>query len=83
MTGTRPWTVYMLRCRDVSLYTGITTDLDRRLKAHAAGTASKYTRAHLPVRLIWSEPASSESAAKKQEVAIKRLPREKKLKLVE
>ena len=77
------WTVYILRCRDGSLYTGITTDLEKRLKAHQAGTASKYTRAKLPVKLAWSEPAASESVAKKREAEIKRLPRDGKLALIE
>lgn len=76
------WTVYMLRCRDGSLYTGITTDLEKRLKTHAAGTASKYTRARLPVKLAWSEAASSESAAKRREAAIKKLSRKEKLAII-
>ena len=67
------WLVYLLRCRDGSLYTGITNDLDRRLKAHAAGKASRYTRSRLPVTLAYSEPQPSKSAALKREAAIKRL----------
>ena len=59
------WLVYILRCRDGSLYTGITNDLDRRLKAHAAGKASRYTRSRLPVELAYSEPQPSNSAALK------------------
>lgn len=76
------WTVYMLRCSDKSLYTGITTDIEKRLKAHLAGTASKYTRVKLPVKLVWSEPASSESTAKKREAAIKKLTRKEKVELI-
>ena len=76
------WTVYLVRCRDRSLYTGITTDLDRRLASHNAGTASRYTRSRLPVRLVHHEPAPSRSAALKREAAIKRLSRSKKLDLV-
>lgn len=76
------WKVYMLRCGDKSLYTGITVDMKKRLKAHADGTASKYTRARLPVRLVWSESAKSESAAKKREAAIKKLTRKEKLSLI-
>lgn len=76
------WKVYLLRCADGSLYTGITTDMRRRLKAHLSGTASKYTRARLPVKLAWSEPAASESAAKKREAAIKKLSRKEKLELI-
>lgn len=76
------WLVYLLRCRDGSLYTGITNDLPKRLKAHAAGTASKYTRSRRPVALAHSEPQTSKSAALKREAAIKRLPRRAKLELV-
>lgn len=75
------WLVYMLRCRDGSLYTGITNDLPKRLKAHAAGKASRYTRSRLPVRLVYEEPQASKSAALKREAAIKKLPRRTKLSL--
>lgn len=75
------WLVYMLRCRDGSLYTGITNDLPKRLKAHAAGKASRYTRSRLPVRLAYQEPHASKSAALKREAAIKKLPRHLKLSL--
>jgi predicted GIY-YIG superfamily endonuclease len=77
-----PWLVYILRCRDGSLYTAITNDLPKRLKAHAAGKASKYTRSRLPVRLAYQEHQPTKSRALKREVAIKRLPRRAKLKLV-
>ena len=76
------WLVYLLRCADGSLYTGITNDLPKRLKAHAAGKASKYTRSRLPVRLVMSEPQRSKSAALKRELAIKRLRRAEKDRLV-
>jgi putative endonuclease len=76
------WLVYLLRCSDGSLYTGITNDLPKRLKAHAAGRASKYTRSRLHVRLAYSEPLESKSAALKREAAIKRLRRAEKDKLV-
>ena len=72
------WLVYLLRCRDGSLYTGITNDLPKRLKALAAGKASRYTRSRLPVRLAYSEPQRSKSAALKREAAIKRLRRAEK-----
>jgi len=76
------WLVYLLRCRDGSLYTGITNDLPKRLKAHAAGKASKYTRSRLPVRLAYSEPQKSKSAALKREAAIKKLSRPQKDRLM-
>ena len=76
------WLVYILRCSDGSLYTGITNDLPKRLQAHAAGRASKYTRSRLPVRLAHSEPQKSKSAALKREAAIKRLRHPEKDRLV-
>jgi putative endonuclease len=72
----------MIRCRDGSLYTGITTDLDRRLAAHAAGTASKYTRSRLPVAVVYLERQATKSLALKREVAIKRLDRRRKEALI-
>jgi putative endonuclease len=85
-TSRRPphsrWLVYLLRCSDGSLYTGITNDMPKRLKAHAAGKASKYTRSRLPVKLAYSEPKRSKSAALKREAAIKRLRRADKDRLL-
>jgi putative endonuclease len=77
-----PWLVYLLRCSDGSLYTGITNDLPKRLKGHAAGRASRYTRSRLPVKLVYSEPQKSKSAALKREAAIKKLTRREKAKLI-
>jgi putative endonuclease len=82
-THTPRWIVYVLRCADGSLYTGITNDLRRRLAAHRAGTASRYTRARGPVRVVHREPAADRSAALKREAAIKRLPRTAKLALIQ
>ena len=76
------WHVYVLRCADGSLYTGITNDLTRRLAAHRAGTASRYTRSRRPVRLVYRERRRSRSAALKREAAIKRLPRAAKLRII-
>ena len=72
------WLVYLLRCRDGSLYTGITNDLPKRLKAHAAGKASRYTRSRLPIQLAYTEPQRSHSLALKREAAIKKLSRRQK-----
>ena len=72
------WIVYLLRCRDGSLYTGITNDLSKRLKVHAAGKASRYTRSRLPVSLAYTEPQPSKSRALKREAAIKKLSRRQK-----
>lgn len=76
------WSVYVLRCADNSLYTGVTTDLERRLLAHNGGTGAAYTRARLPVTLLYSEPAADRSAALKRELQIKKLPRHRKLELI-
>ena len=76
------WTVYILRCRDDSLYTGIALDVERRLDEHGRGVASKYTRSRRPVALVYAEPAMSRSGALKREAAVKRLSRDEKLRLI-
>lgn len=76
------WTVYMLRCADDTIYTGIARDADKRLDAHNSGKGAKYTRARRPVQMIWSEPADCRSTASKREYAIKRLRRREKLALI-
>jgi putative endonuclease len=76
------WTVYMLRCRDGTLYTGATNNLERRLATHGRGKGAAYTRARLPVTLVWSEAAQDRSAALRREAAIKRLSRAEKLRLL-
>jgi uncharacterized protein (TIGR02453 family) len=76
------WHVYVARCGDGSLYTGITTDPARRESAHNAGRGASYTRARRPVRLVHLEPAADRSAALRREVAIKRLSRGEKERLV-
>lgn len=78
----RGWTVYILRCADGTLYTGVTTDLKRRLSQHNAGTASACTRARRPVSLAWKRARFTRSAALVREAAIKRLPRRQKLLLL-
>lgn len=76
------WLVYLLRCRDGSLYTGITNNLTKRLAAHAAGKASRYTRSRLPVTLAYTEPQPTQSRALKREAAIKKLSRLQKDRLI-
>lgn len=76
------WRVYILRCGDGSLYTGVTTDLGRRIAAHAAGKGGKYTRARLPVVLAWSAEARSKSAAFRREARIKGWSRAEKLRFL-
>jgi putative endonuclease len=73
--------VYLLRCRDGSLYTGITNDLTRRLESHRNGKASAYTRARRPLALAYQEVAVDRGAALRREAAIRRLSRADKLAL--
>lgn len=82
MTTPHNWVCYLLRCADDTLYCGITNDLDKRLAAHNAGTAAKYTRARGPVALAYVERCADKSAALKREMAIKALPRAAKLALI-
>ena len=82
-SGSRRWFCYLLACADGTLYAGITTALDRRLAAHNAGAASKYTRARRPVRLVWAEACPDRSAASRREAKVKALPRARKLALVD
>jgi putative endonuclease len=73
--------VYLLRCRDGSLYTGWTVDLERRLASHRAGTASRYTASRLPIELELAISMPDRAAARREEARIKRLPRAAKLAL--
>ena len=77
------WKLYILRCGDGTLYTGITVDVDHRFQMHQSGKGAKYTRSRLPVQLVYREESADKSAALKREVEIKRLSREEKLKLIE
>lgn len=76
------WFVYLLRCRDGSLYAGATVALLRRVTQHQSGRGARYTRSRLPVKLVWWEPARDRSAALRREAALKRLTRAEKLDLV-
>ena len=76
------WYLYILRCKDDSLYTGITTDVEKRLEAHRAGKGAKYTRGRGPLELVYREECGDHSDALRREAEIKRLPREEKLKLI-
>jgi putative endonuclease len=72
----------MLRCRDGSLYTGWSTDVERRLASHRAGSASKYTASRLPVELVYVAPMADAAAARREEARIKSLDRPAKVALV-
>lgn len=80
--STNSWHVYILRCGDGTLYTGIAKDVDRRVTQHNAGKASRYTRSRLPVSLEYQEAQPSQSAALKRELAIKALSRTEKEALI-
>lgn len=77
-----PWWVYILRCADGSLYTGVTTDPARRLRQHNAGTASKYTRSRRPVVMVFREDGHTRGSALRRELHIKSLTRRAKMALV-
>lgn len=76
------WYLYILRCGDGSLYTGITTDVEKRLEAHRAGKGAKYTRGRGPLELVYQECCGTHSAALKRELALKALSRAEKLLLL-
>lgn len=75
--------VYILRCGDGSLYTGIARDVDRRLAVHRSGKGAKYTRSRLPLTEVYREQQPDKPAALRRELAIKRLTRADKLQLIE
>lgn len=77
-----PWSLYMVKCQDTSLYTGITTDISRRLKEHNAKKGAFYTKNKVPVELVYQESMRNRSEALKREHAIKKLTRKQKLKLI-
>lgn len=74
--------VYILRCKDDTLYTGITTDTERRLQEHNRGAGAKYTRSRAPLVLVYREAQPDKSAALRREIAIKRMTRSAKLQLI-
>jgi len=74
--------VYVLRCADGTLYTGWTTDLERRVKAHNSGKGAKYTRSRTPVELVYFEEFDDKIEAQKREYAVKRLSRAEKEELI-
>ena len=77
-----PWYIYILRCGDDTLYTGITDDVEKRFAAHCGGKGGKYTRGRGPLTLVYTEEVEDKSAALKREHAFKKLSRAEKLKLI-
>ena len=76
------WSVYLIRCSDGSLYTGITNNVEKRFKAHAAGKGSKYVKARRPLKLVFSQEVGNRAEASKIEYAVKQLNKAQKEKIV-
>jgi len=76
------WKLYILRCGDGTLYTGITTEVLQRLQQHRSGKGAKYTRGRGPLELVYTEECANMSEALKRELAVKSLRREEKMKLI-
>ena len=77
------WHLYILRCRNNTLYTGITTDVDKRFEAHASGKGAKYTRGRGPLTLVYREICGDHASALKREIEIKKLSRQEKELLIQ
>jgi putative endonuclease len=77
------WFVYILKCSDDTLYTGMTNDLTKRLLTHNSGTGAAYTRSRKPVTLVYTEESEDRSTAQKREAEIKKMKRSEKLSLIE
>lgn len=77
------WKLYILRCKDGTLYCGITTDVEARLETHRSGKGAKYTRGRGPLELVYTEDCGDHSTALKREYAIKQLTRQEKQYLIE
>ena len=76
------WYVYIIECKDGKLYTGITNNLERRIRDHNSGSASRFTKYRAPVELLYSEDCLTRQEALRREAQIKKLPRPKKLALI-
>ncbi len=79
----KTWKLYILRCGDGKLYTGITVDVQRRFQAHCSGKGAKYTRGRGPLTLLYTETCASHSDALKRELQVKAMTREEKERLCE
>lgn len=77
------WYLYILRCGDGTLYTGITTDVEKRLEVHRSGKGAKYTRGRAPLELVYRETCADHSDALKREIAVKKLSRQEKQLLIQ
>ena len=79
----KKWYLYVLRCGDGTLYTGITTDVQARFAQHRAGKGAKYTRGRGPLEVVYTEECEDHSAALKRELAVKALSREEKERMIQ
>jgi putative endonuclease len=79
---TKRWTLYIIECKDSSLYTGITNDIRRRFRCHCAGKAARYTRGRGPLKLVYKEKCQDKSSALKREYAVKQMSRHGKSALI-
>ncbi len=77
-----PWVTYMVRCSDGTLYTGVTNDIEKRMKVHNEGKGAKYTRGRLPVTLVYTEAHCDRSSAQKAEASLKGLRRAEKIEMI-
>ena len=82
-TNSKPWCVYVLRCRNNSFYIGITNNLEKRLEQHTLGTGSKFVRSWRPFELVKTIPCSDSGEARRLEYDLKRLTRKKKIEVLE
>ena len=78
----KPWSVYIAKCRDSKLYTGISNDVDKRIAEHNKGKGCKFTKCRYPVELIYKEGCGTKSLARKRELEIQGFARSKKLELI-
>ena len=78
----KPWSVYIVECRDGRLYTGISNDVERRVSAHNKGRGCRFTKYRYPVKLLYQEECGTKSAARKREIEIQGFKRSNKLKLI-
>lgn len=77
------WFLYILKCSDLSLYTGITNNIEKRFKMHSDGKAARYTRTRRPLEMVYQEPCKTRTQALVREYAVKALPKQKKLALID
>ncbi len=82
MSGGVPWFIYILECADQTLYTGITTDIQRRFQQHEQGQGAKYTKGRTPLKLLYTEKARNRSEASKREAEIKTMSKQEKRELI-